>query len=594
MNKKVELYYTGPSRLMEFLNKYFGSSLYVQSINHVRPRITSFAELEKHANEGWSGLDLTHFFFKTFGVNVFTEGVLYTFKYEVCVTSEWSPVVLECRGTVAKRESLTEPNIKEWTICSRPFDKFFNQAESECPVMTDDAFAKASEEAYFVEKLDGTCMQLWYCGVDQIKKNYEIFMDDLKWAENNTQLTDVEEIIEEQKKKITQDLESKKQTSESSNSSETTAGPSKSVWTEEEKRERTFWKTRDKSMKRQANKNKGTATAALEMRTSTEEPDLKASNYSGWRVSTLGMITPNNIFQELFWRFFQKSSEVFTKLDQNYTFLFELCCEANKVVTKYDKDRLLLIGARHKITGVNKTYPELKEVQQEFTNIGVDLELPRIENLKQHKIQNIKQAKKWVEDEALQKNVEKMGDVPEGWCLWIDGVPLAKMKNTKYLDKHGIITGNALYVRNIVIKRFWEGTLDDVYSVLSEGMKKFVEELKEKVGELMKEAEKVVQGFRQVLKEKNYWEQDTKKRGAVFAKTVQLWSDNTKNVKSWKGLLFIAKEEIIKQQESDCEIASITMKWLKDGNWKKFEDTWKNTNITEITQAQKIQHEGKD
>lgn len=45
----------------------------------------------------------------------------------------------------------------------RPFDKFFNQQESECPVSNPRVFDAHCREFAFAEKADGTCIQFWWC-----------------------------------------------------------------------------------------------------------------------------------------------------------------------------------------------------------------------------------------------------------------------------------------------------------------------------------------------------------------------------------------------------------------------------------------------
>ncbi len=56
---------------------------------------------------------------------------------------------------------------------------------------------------------------------------------------------------------------------------------------------------------------------------------------------------------------------------------------------------------------------------------------------------------------------------PEGFVIYYRGAPLCKIKNKRYLEKHGLCTGDLLYQRNIVIGQFFERTLDDIYDVFS-------------------------------------------------------------------------------------------------------------------------------
>lgn len=72
---------------------------------------------------------------------------------------------------------------------------------------------------------------------------------------------------------------------------------------------------------------------------------------------------------------------------------------------------------------------------------------------------------------------------------WKD-YPLCKIKNLSYVQKHGILTGNLLSVRNIVIERFFADTLDDVADALVQPpIIAFLKELKEKVSKKLQEVE---------------------------------------------------------------------------------------------------------
>lgn len=80
-----------------------------------------------------------------------------------------------------------------------------------------------------------------------------------------------------------------------------------------------------------------------------------------WRASTFGTITPQPVdgfssvtFADLFWQTFGEDAKA--KLNEygnkDYTYIFELCCYQNRIVTKYPDNRIYLLGIRHKISGV--------------------------------------------------------------------------------------------------------------------------------------------------------------------------------------------------------------------------------------------------
>jgi hypothetical protein len=76
------------------------------------------------------------------------------------------------------------------------------------------------------------------------------------------------------------------------------------------------------------------------------------------------------------------------------------------------------------------------------------------------------------------------------------------MKNERYVQKHGIITGDLLYVRNISIERFFAETLDDVADVLTQpSIIEFVAELKAKVKDLLRQMDQI--RIKQLLPERD-------------------------------------------------------------------------------------------
>jgi T4 RnlA family RNA ligase len=112
----------------------------------------------------WSADELIAHFMDTFGVGVKVEKDLYLFKYDMIAAKWVDPLVRNCRGTIlSKGES--------WEICSRPWDKFFNQSEGHSGIYTDQLFAAwvSSTSPYLMQKVDGTAIQVWY---DKIRKRW--------------------------------------------------------------------------------------------------------------------------------------------------------------------------------------------------------------------------------------------------------------------------------------------------------------------------------------------------------------------------------------------------------------------------------------
>lgn len=106
----------------------------------------------------WNDQLLKDKIFKDLGVNTKIEGILYQFKYEVCVVREWTVEVDDCRGLIVSRNS----EEKRWDIASIPFSKFFNREEKQCIYSSKQLFEQDLNQFSLTEKADGTCIQLWY------------------------------------------------------------------------------------------------------------------------------------------------------------------------------------------------------------------------------------------------------------------------------------------------------------------------------------------------------------------------------------------------------------------------------------------------
>lgn len=101
------------------------------------------------------GVDLAEHFADTFGVIVKREDNLALFKYGLGAV--WgNPITYQCRGAILAQTS------GGWEWRSRPFDKFFNLHEGHCPLFSDAGWARLAHECYAFEKVDGSCIQVWY------------------------------------------------------------------------------------------------------------------------------------------------------------------------------------------------------------------------------------------------------------------------------------------------------------------------------------------------------------------------------------------------------------------------------------------------
>ena len=191
-----------------------------------------------------------------------------------------------------------------------------------------------------------------------------------------------------------------------------------------------------------------------------------------WRMSTLGTITTTQCsdspwtFEELFWKVANKHYSSFVNAIhaneplKNYTIICELCTEENRILTRYDRDRIFLLGCRNKDTG-------------ELESISLPLDKPFVFDVE---FSSVEDAKDWVESES--KKIDVYGEFNEGFVLYNDVGPIGKMKNSLYVQLHHAVgAGDTKCTRNRVIEAFFCGNMDDVYPVLTSSMQEFADKL---------------------------------------------------------------------------------------------------------------------
>lgn len=276
-----------------------------------------------------------------------------------------------------------------------------------------------------------------------------------------------------------------------------------------------------------------------------------------WRASTLGTITPGQVgdipgltFDQLFWETMEKNGfdqSKLTESDRDYTFIFELCCAENRILTKYSHNKIFLLAARNKATGEYVSFEEFAD--------RLHASKPTVNKFADLGITTLEQARDWVE--AQSKNIDLYGEYPEGFVIYKNGTPVAKMKNRDYVDKHHAIgAGDILHTRNVVIERFFAGTLDDLMDVLVDSMKEYAERIRD--WWIERSAENMV-----VCQELRKHDFETQKDFALY---VQHHAP-----KQFAAFYFSNKDDIL----AGYVITPLLNKWIQD-NWKKFEKELKS------------------
>lgn len=180
-----------------------------------------------------------------------------------------------------------------------------------------------------------------------------------------------------------------------------------------------------------------------------------------WEVSTLGSIhntsTLDNgkTFSEIF---FSLSDLKYDKLNKENTYIFELCCDVNQIVTKYSSDRIYYLGTNDR---------EFKPVSLDISSVSNSILLPKSISYKYSEGDTWEVISKII-DEHFTKD---LGINPEGVCGYKDNVPVFKWKLSNYLLLHKTMSGNERYVKRSIVRMTLDGTIDDHYSNLADYQK---------------------------------------------------------------------------------------------------------------------------
>lgn len=118
------------------------------------------------------------------------------------------------------------------------------------------------------------------------------------------------------------------------------------------------------------------------------------------------MVIPDTWVPELFWKLVDKE-RLTDLLDKDNTYIFELCCEQNRVVTKYDHDTVFLIAIRNKYSG--EYIVDESVLKNVAASVGKKPEspirLPRKFTFQELGITTLNQTINWVEQEAKKESV---------------------------------------------------------------------------------------------------------------------------------------------------------------------------------------------
>lgn len=275
-----------------------------------------------------------------------------------------------------------------------------------------------------------------------------------------------------------------------------------------------------------------------------------------WRVSTLGTITTMVIhdsgttFDDLFWRIAPPSLKDF--LAPGNTYLFELCSKLNRVVTRYPKDCIYILGVR---INDSELLADI-QIRQHFTPLLSDTFMMTAKfPLEVADVFTLKQAQDWVEKQAGNR---QFGEYAEGFVIYDAVGPVCKMKNSVYLALHHSLS-DAACTRNAVIASFFKGSMDDLYAALPEEFQRFADKLKDWLNDFRNYLDT------QVAEPFHHSPFPTRKDYALYVQALP------EREKMFRGFFFSNQEGVCDPKKS---LSDLFTSWISE-NYEKYEDYWK-------------------
>lgn len=215
-----------------------------------------------------------------------------------------------------------------------------------------------------------------------------------------------------------------------------------------------------------------------------------------WRASTLGTITTSNIpeenftFADLFWKVSKLSSGIHL-LNKNTTYLFELCCDENRIVTKYATNQVVMLSARvhtgsdkeytpgHRARATAGAYAHQCDLMTLCTilrnDMGCNVRPSRRVYPRHLNIKTRADLVAYIEAES-ERDEQHDEKWPEGFVLYdAYNVPIAKLKNQRYLALHHTSDADVGHSKNKIIDAIFLGFIDDIYEVLSDRLRAFAD-----------------------------------------------------------------------------------------------------------------------
>jgi len=275
-----------------------------------------------------------------------------------------------------------------------------------------------------------------------------------------------------------------------------------------------------------------------------------------WRVSTLGTITTMNFngsqatFEDLWWQTVKQATgrtkdEFCRPLRSGHTHIFELCTPFNRIVSRYNTSTIFLLGLRDFVSTRLFT-------QGELDDFAIELGVKRPKTISCWDLSTVAELEAFAERDA-DVRLEGEPEYKEGFVLYDNSKPIAKIKNNKYRALHGLIGGqDPTFMTKNLVRCFFDGKIDDIYAALDDNLKTGIEALKvavtkyaASVGSLQRE---LLTEFAKVVTDDPKEKQ--KQYALLVQKMVKTFSDAFEQ-NTCKSYLFTAREELLVGRTSE-------------------------------------------
>ncbi len=282
-----------------------------------------------------------------------------------------------------------------------------------------------------------------------------------------------------------------------------------------------------------------------------------------WRLSTTGRINaealddfPDLIIDQLFLRVLgRKLEDLDSILDKNNTYLFELCAKENAILTKYPTDRAYLLTYRNTQNGDYATLQQVADLTTILKQTGCNLGQLFTAKLSDLGLSSLNELADFIDQQS--KNPE-FPDPLEGFVIWHENMPVAKMKTALYKQFFSFSGGDMTFARKKVVEAFFQEQLDDVWHVLNERLLELADSLPQKVRKIAEQIERLAKElFSNTYPDRKSYAQ------AVLALPMD---------KRFKDIFFRHHEQL--QADPSRAFEFLMEKLQNHENWKKFMDLW--------------------